>query len=74
LYNKQTKKEIMKDLLLKGETLEFTTDTEDGILIWFSKRSKCFCLELNAKIIKSTKTFKPIENRLSEFSGLMEVF
>ena len=63
----------MKELLLRGETLEFTNDKEDSILVWFSKKSKNFCLELNAKVIKSTNTFKPIEKRLMGFRELIEV-
>lgn len=61
----------MKQRLLQGETIEFTSD-EDSLFIWFSQRTKNFCLMLNGQVIKATKTFKPIETKLSSFVGLIE--
>lgn len=54
----------MKKELLKGELLEFTNFKEDLIYVWFSKVGNHFCLELNCKVIKATKTFKPIQDKL----------
>mgnify|MGYP000898908716 FL=1 len=54
----------MKDKLLNGETLEFTNKNQDEILVWFNVKWSTFNLMLNAKVIKATKTFKPIETKL----------
>jgi len=54
----------MKDKLLSGETLEFTNKNQDEILVWFNVKWSTFNLMLNAKVIKATKTFKPIETKL----------
>jgi hypothetical protein len=55
----------MKDKLKNGETLEFTNERDDLILVWFNSKWSTFCLELNAKVIKATKTFKPVEDKLN---------
>ena len=60
----------MKKLLLQGEHIDFTTDNEDLISVWFQPVTNNFCLMLNAKVIKAAKTFKPINDRLKKFSGL----
>ena len=56
----------MKTKLLNKETLELTNANHDEIIIWFNDRFNTFNLMLNAKVIKCTKTFKPIENKLKE--------
>ncbi len=61
----------MKTRLLNGEMINLT-DFENCISLWFNDRTKHFCLELNAKVIKATKTFKPIEKKLKEFDGIEE--
>ena len=53
----------LKLQLLKGDLIELTTN-EDTIALWFQPKTNNFCLELNAKVILATKTFKPIENKL----------
>lgn len=63
----------MKSRLLKGEMIELTNDQEDIITIWFQTLTNHFCLMLNAKVIKSTKTWKPIENKLKSFGELREI-
>lgn len=63
----------MKKRLLNGEHIEFTTANEDLIVIWFSERSRNFCLMLNGLVVKATKTFKPIEDKLDSFEGLEEI-
>jgi hypothetical protein len=58
----------MKDLkqqLLNGEMLEFSNG-EDWAITWFNKRTQNFVLEFNAKVIKATKTLKPIINKIEE--------
>tara|TARA_B100001564_G_C20610599_1_gene657411 strand:- start:409 stop:600 length:192 start_codon:yes stop_codon:yes gene_type:complete len=54
----------IKQELLNGEFLEFTNSNEDLIRVWFQKITNNFCLELNCKVIKATKTFKPIKDKL----------
>lgn len=56
----------MKTKLLNGETLEFTNENQDEILVWFNAKWNTFNLMLNAKVIKATKTFKPIETKLKD--------
>ena len=54
----------LKQQLLEGETLEFTNYKDDLISVWFQDVTKNFCLELNCKVVKATKTFKPIQEKL----------
>jgi len=54
----------LKQQLLNGEFLEFTNSNEDLICVWFQKIGNHFCLELNCKVIKATKTFKPVKDKL----------
>lgn len=49
--------------------IEFKNESEDLIAVWFQKKTQRFCLELNAKIILATKTFKPVENKLKELEA-----
>ena len=55
----------MKNRLLNGEMIELTNES-DSIAIWFQEKTNNFCLELNAKVIKATKTWKPIESKLKQ--------
>jgi len=50
---------------LKEEILEFTNSQEDQVFIWFQYKTKRFCLELNGKVIKATKSLKPIQEKLN---------
>lgn len=50
---------------LKEEILEFTNSQEDQVFIWFQDKTKRFCLELNGKVIKATKSLKPIQEKLN---------
>lgn len=61
----------MKNRLLNGELIELTNGF-DSIAIWFQEKTNNFCLELNAKVIKATKTWKPIETRLEQLGELTE--
>jgi len=54
----------IKKRVQNGETVNFSND-RDIVHIWFSERSKDFCLMLNSKVIKATKTFKPVENKFN---------
>ena len=56
----------MKTKLLNGETLEFTNENQDEILVWFNTKWNTFNLMLNAKVIKATKTLKPVETKLKD--------
>lgn len=61
----------MKNRLLNGEMIELTNGF-DSISIWFQEKTNNFCLELNAKVIKATKTWKPIKNKLEQLGELTE--
>jgi len=61
----------MKNRLLNGELIELTNEF-DSVAIWFQPKTNNFCLELNSKVVKSTKTFKPIENKLNSIGNLLE--
>ena len=64
--------DLKKKRVLNGESIEFFNDENDVVMIWFSKVSQRFCLELNCKIIKSTKTFKPISDKFDSLGILIE--
>lgn len=61
----------MESRLKKGELIELSNE-RDLINLWFSERTQNFCLMLNAKVIKSTKTWNPIKTKLKEFRDLTE--
>jgi hypothetical protein len=61
----------MKNRLLKGESILLENDF-DVVSIWFNKKSNNFCLMMNGKVVKSTKTWKPIENKLKTINNLEE--
>ena len=54
----------LKQQLLQGKTIEFINHNEDLILVWFQPKTNNFCLELNCKVVKATRTFKPIQEKL----------
>ena len=62
----------MENRLLNGEMIDFENETNTAS-VWFNKQNNRFCLELNAKVIKATKSFKPIENKLKMIGDLSEV-
>ena len=62
----------MKTRLLNGEMIDLSNES-DSVTLWFQSQTNNFCLMLNAKVIKATKTFKPIENKLKEIGNLNEV-
>jgi len=61
----------MKDRILKGEMIELTNGF-DSVAIWFQEKTNNFCLELNAKVIKSTKTWNPIQDKLNKLGTFKE--
>ena len=61
----------MKKRLLNGEMIELLNG-RDSVSIWFQEKTNNFCLMLNCKVIKSTKTWKPIETKLQSIGNLIE--
>ena len=61
----------MKNRILNGEMIELTNGF-DSVAIWFQEKTNNFCLELNAKVIKATKTWKPIQSKLNIIENLKE--
>ena len=61
----------MKNRVLNGEIIELTNGL-DSVSIWFQEKTSNFCLELNAKVIKAVKTWKPIESKLGSIGNLKE--
>lgn len=61
----------MKNRILNGETIELQNDYDSVYL--FKGFQDRFCLMLNAKVIKATKTWKPIQNKLDAIGNLKEV-
>ena len=59
---KLTKEQIKS--IKNGNTLELTNEQENHFLIWFNSNWQTFCLEKNAKVIKSVKGIKPILDKL----------
>ena len=60
---------------LKNKEKEFIFHNSDELegdlfLLWFNSHYKLFVLEKNGKVIKTTKTFKPILKKL-EFDGVL---
>ena len=65
----------MKNLrkqLIEGNTIEFSNDT-DLVYVWFSKTTKRFCIQLNAVVIDSLKTFKIFELKLQNLLKNREI-
>ncbi len=69
----KTQKEKLKD----GFMLYTRNYEGDLFTVWHSKKTNNFCLEMNAKIIKATKTLNPIlaklkkENTLQEYTEIL---
>lgn len=62
----------MKKRLLNGEMIQL--ENEEVLLnLWFQPKTNNFCLMCNGVVIKSVKTWKPIENKLKSFKDLVEV-
>jgi len=59
----------MKTRLLNGEMIELTNEV-DSVSLWFQEKTNNFCLMLNAKVVKTTKTWKPIESKLKSIGNL----
>ena len=51
--------------LLENEILELTNSQDDQIDVWFQDKTNNFCLELNGKVIKATKSLKLIQEKLN---------
>ena len=54
--------------LLQGQDLEFTNSQEDLIEVSFNRDN--FSLWLNGEIIKSTKSLKPIQEKLNFLTSI----
>lgn len=61
----------MKTRLLNGEMIELTNDV-DSVSLWFQEKTNNFCLMLNSKVVKSTKTWMPIQSKLKSIGNLKE--
>ena len=62
-----------KQELKGGASLEMHNSFDgegDHFVIWFNDRWGHWCLQKNAKVIKATKTLKPILQKL-EFDGVI---
>jgi hypothetical protein len=66
-------KNLKQRLINNNEFINFINDRDDDICLWFNNRTNNFCLELNAELIKATKTFKPIEDKLNNLGCLEEL-
>ena len=62
----------MKSRLLNGETIELSNEI-DNVVLWFSKNTGHFCLELNSVVVKSTKKWNDISDKLDFIGDLIEV-
>ena len=73
MKNQQMDFKTIKKQLLNGDILEFDNTREDLIVVWFSARkSNRFCIMLNGTVVKSTKTFPPIKNKLIDLNAQLE--
>ena len=68
-HNRKIK--IMKTRIEQGQVIELTNGENDVTL--FKGHQNRFCLMLNGKVIKSTISFKPIQDKLDTFSNLEEI-
>lgn len=59
----------MEKQLRNGQLLDLTNG-QDVVSIWFNQRSRDFCVMLNAKVVKATKTFRPVKKWLEDFGEL----
>jgi hypothetical protein len=58
-------KERIKERLKNGESVELD-NTKSSFSVWHNEKWGHFCLQMNAKVIKATKTLKPILNKLEK--------
>lgn len=56
----------IKQKMLSGEAV--TLANESNVINLFLGHQNRFCLEFNCKVILSTKTFKPIQNKLEQLN------
>tara|TARA_R100000005_G_C4891653_1_gene138187 strand:+ start:103 stop:543 length:441 start_codon:yes stop_codon:yes gene_type:complete len=79
--NKMKLTKTQKEKLNEGFTLLFRNSEDcegDLFALWQSKQTNHFCLEMNAKIIKATKTLNPIlaklkkENVIEDLTEILE--
>ncbi len=64
----------MKKRLLRYERIELSNRLNDIISIWYSRPTKNFVLQLNGKIITTTKEFESIETSLENISAFGQIF
>ena len=64
----------MKKRLLRYERIELSNRLNDIISIWYSRPTKNFVLQLNCKIITTTKEFESIETSLENISAFGQIF
>lgn len=64
--------ENLRSELTKGNTIEFSNE-RDLVLVWFSKTTQCFCIQLNAVVIESFKTFKVFDLKLQALLKRREI-
>ncbi len=64
----------MKKRLLRYERIELTNRLNDIISIWYSRPTKNFVLQLNGKVITTTKEFESIETSLENISAFGQIF
>ena len=64
----------MKKRLLRYERIELSNRLDDIISIWYSKPTKNFVLQLNGKVITTTKEFESIETSLENISAFGQIF
>ncbi len=57
----------IKQTLKNGDIVEL--ENENSFFIIFLGHNNNFCLEMNCKVIKSTKTLQPILNKLKELKA-----
>jgi hypothetical protein len=59
----------MKEQLLNGAIIELTdTQSENELMVSFSKRLNKFVLELNGSIIHTSKTFSSIKKKIEKIN------
>lgn len=56
--------------IVENDFLIEAKDSNGNVISVWQGFNDFFCLELNSKVIKSCKTWKPIEKKLTEFKGL----
>lgn len=61
----------MKNRILNGEEIELENELDCVTL--FKGHQDRFCLMLNSKVIKSTKGWNPIQDKLDRIGNLTEV-